>query len=184
MSGYRRVVHNLAFAFVWIAATAGVAGIIGHQTASSIAQETLLSLDRVAALAAAEAAREQVEEAPNGVYRLHGILRPDAEGNWYVQIDDTHEHRGIDGFVQQTNDHLRIFTFGRNYSRAGTIQISSDDGFGGVITGHANLGLNTARIEVRARGERIDPAEIWSHLPPDRLESLNGNFWINMTMIE
>lgn len=102
MSGCRTIIHNLAFGFLWIAATAGVAGVIGHQTASSIARETVLSLDKVAALAAAEAAREQVEEARNGVYRLHGILRPDAAGNWYVQVDDTHEHRGIDGFVQQT----------------------------------------------------------------------------------
>jgi hypothetical protein len=31
---------------------------------------------------------------------------------------------------------------------------------------------------------KIDPADVWSYLPPERLDRLNGNFWINMTMIE
>lgn len=184
MGGSDRIIRKLTLSILWIVATVGVSAFVADKTASSIAQEAVLSVDTIATIAAAEAARERVEEARNGVYRLHAILRPDAAGKWYVQIDDTHVHQGIDGFVEQAEDHLRIFTSGRVYSRAGTIQISSDDGFGGVITGHANLGLNTARIEVRAHGAKINPANVWTYLPTDRRELLNGNFWINITMIQ
>lgn len=120
---------------------------------------------------------------PSLVLHAHAILRPDLDGEWYIMVDDTHASYGIDRFVQQTDDHVRIYTAGLPALKAGTIQISSDDGFGGVITGHANLGLNTAMIEVRAHGQKINPRDIWEYLPTDRKDNVNGNFWINITMV-
>lgn len=118
------------------------------------------------------------------VHHLHCVLRPDANGQWYVQNDATHASYGIDAYVQQTSTYVRIYTAGLMLTKAGTIQISSDDGFGDAITGHANLGINTAFIKILADGCIIDPADVWCHLPPDRQANMNGNFWINMTMIE
>ena len=62
----------------------------------------------------------------------------------------------------------------------GTIQISSDDGFGGTIAGYANLGRNQADIIIKANGKLIDPKDVWKYAPePD-----NGNFWIDITMMD
>lgn len=116
------------------------------------------------------------------IHHLHAILRPDPSGQWYIQNDATHAPHGFSTDVVQGDDYIRVFT--GMYTKAGTIQISTDDGFGDYISGHANLGLNTAVIEIRYQGEVIDPAEIWSYLPPDRRENQNGNFWVNITMIE
>ena len=116
------------------------------------------------------------------VHQLHAILRPDATGRWYIQNDATHAPHGVSLRVAQDERSLRIYM--DMYDKAGTIQISSDDGFGGYIAGHANLGLNTAVIEVRAGGVLIDPADVWSYLPPDRVENGNGNFWINIAMMD
>lgn len=180
--GTWRILRNLAIVAAWVCGTVVISIYITKRASSYLADEVLIQSRLIAVDVATDVARENAASA--GVHHLHGILRPDEKGQWFILSDDTHEPWGIDPFVVQTETYIRIFTSGRFYSKAGTIQISSDDGFGGYITGHASLGLGNATIEVRANGKLIDPADVWGHLPPDRRENRNGNFWINMTMIE
>ncbi|MBJ3784010.1 hypothetical protein [Devosia sediminis] len=107
------------------------------------------------------------------------ILRPDEDGQWFIQNDVDHRPFGIDTYIEQTPDSIKIFTCcGAPRDFAGSIQINGDDQFGTTITGHANLGIGGATIEVRANGRKINPADIWSYLPPG-----GGNFWIDMSMM-
>ena len=107
---------------------------------------------------------------------LHAILRPDEDGKWYVQEDEGHAAYGIDRYVGQDSDGLKVFTCcGNAPSKAGVVHITSDDGFGTRVTGHASLGVNVVRIEVHVDGRRIDPETVWDYLPYG-----NGNFWITV----
>jgi hypothetical protein len=112
--------------------------------------------------------------------QAHLILRPDPNGRWFVQNDDDHSPFRITATVEQTPRYLRIF-FDRPYKKAGTVQITSDDGFANYVTGHASLGLTCISIEVYAGTLLIDPSDVWKYVPPDRVRS-NGNFWVNAWM--
>lgn len=107
---------------------------------------------------------------------LHFILRPDANGRWYIQDDADHMPIGVSPTVEQGPDFVRVF-FVRSFTHAVSVQITSDDDFGTRITGHSNLGLNSATIRVLAGGQQIDPAKIWSYTPRN-----SGNFWGTIVM--
>lgn len=115
-----------------------------------------------------------------GIDRLHVIIRPDLNGDWFIQDDDYHTSVGIRS-IEQTSEALTI-KFARAYPQALTIQISTDDGLGPYVTAHANLGRREATIWLFAEGQVIDPRTIWDHLPSDRREQHNGNLWIDVTM--
>lgn len=117
-----------------------------------------------------------------GEDRLHAILRPDLNGAWQIQDDDFHAPHGIAALVQDEGG-ISI-GFSRKYPKAGTVQITTDDGFGPFVSAHATLGNGSARIVIFADGQIIDPRTIWEHLPPDKREQHNGNLWINVTMIK
>lgn len=112
--------------------------------------------------------------------RLFGIIKPDEQGLWRVYVNETHEPRGLDTFVKQTDTYIRVFFAGKFYRKAGTVQITTDDGFGPRISAHANLGLASTTITLFADGEVIDPATIWNYAP----QVGNGNLWVDVTMIE
>lgn len=171
MRRFRSQLASHGRSLLWSATTIIAASLVSYLVASSVAGESSWL-------------RQSVGSARGTVHHLFGVLRPDPLGRWYIQLDDTHQPYGLDSYVEQTDEHLRIFMAGRFYSRVGSIQITSDDGFGAVIRGHGNVGLESATIIVKANGQSIDPAEVWSHLPTDRLREDNGNFWINLTMIE
>ena len=111
------------------------------------------------------------------VAHLHAILRPDDAGRWYIQADTDHAPIGIVPHVEQGPDFVRVF-FDRDYRFAGVIQVTSDDDFGGIISGHSNLGLNAATIRVHANGKMIDPATVRQYVPAG-----GGNLWISVTMV-
>lgn len=115
-----------------------------------------------------------------GVDRLHVIIRPDLNGDWFIQRDGSHASRGV-AAVRQLGDGL-VIEFARRYPKPMTIQISTDDGFGAFVSAHGNLGRRDATIRLYANGAIIDPRTIWDHLPPDRREQHNGNLWIDVTM--
>ncbi len=128
----------------------------------------------------------QAQQAPTvTVEHLHAILRPDANGRWYVQTDQgpradpDHASYGISWEVEQTSEYVRIFFF-RTYTHAGTIQITSDDDFAGRVKGYSNLGLNSATIRIEVDGRRIDPGRILDHVPT---AASSGNLWVNVTMV-
>lgn len=114
-----------------------------------------------------------------GNYHLHAVLRPDSSGHWFIQNDAGHEPYGVDTKIIQTDHSIRI-RFTRTYARVGTIQISSDDDFGGSIAGYASLGTEEANIVIKADGKLIDPKTIWDHAAKPG----NGNFWIDITMMD
>lgn len=127
-------------------------------------------------------------------YNPHCIIRPDAGGQWYIQDDATHSPYGINA-IQQFSDRVQLFFTGgitnppwQAYSKAGVVQITTDDGFAGSVCANANLGLGSITIYLRAHpnlgaaSPPIDPAEVWSYLPPDRLAKMNGNLWVSATM--
>lgn len=106
---------------------------------------------------------------------LFAVLRPGADGQWFIQNDKDHAPYGIDPRIEQTDEAIHTFFGGvATFQKVGAIQISSDDGFGDHVTGHANVGLTGAVIEVWAAGHRIDP----THAPDPE----NGNFWVTVQM--
>lgn len=107
---------------------------------------------------------------------LHFILRPDASGAWYIQNDGDHRSVGVHSKVEQSGDYLRVH-FLRGYKHAVTVQVTSDDDFGGRVQGYSNLGLGSATIRVEAGGKRIDPTKVWDHVPQG-----GGNFWVTVVM--
>lgn len=111
-----------------------------------------------------------------GAVHLHGVVRPDSNGHWFIQNDGTHAAAGIIG-IKQMEDRL-IIKFDRNYPKAGVIQVTSDDGFGMVVAGRASLGIGAAAIFVYANGRLIDPATVCSYS-----NCGDGNFWISVTMM-
>lgn len=119
------------------------------------------------------------------ISRLHCVLRPDANGNWFIQDDEDHGQFGFYS-VDQFPTHLRL-NFMSTYDKAGTVQISSDDDFAGSVLASANLGLSSMNIKIRVApnttGESapIVPSQIWAHLP--RHIPGSGNLWINATML-
>lgn len=113
------------------------------------------------------------------VRQLHAVLRPDANGRWYVQSDVDHSPIGISWGVEQTSEFVRIFFF-ENFTHAGVIQITSDDDFAGRVRGYSNLGLNNATIRIEVDGRRIDPARILDHVPT---AARAGNLWVSVTMV-
>jgi hypothetical protein len=120
-----------------------------------------------------------------GTTRQHvfAILRPDTSGNWYIQNDQDHKPYGIDSYITQTSDYIRIFTCctGKFYSHVGAISITVDDGFDEArVTASAGVGLNNATIIIRVNGVKINPADICSHV----VSCDNGNLWIMMDMWE
>jgi hypothetical protein len=116
--------------------------------------------------------------------RLSCVIRPDANGAWFIQNDADHYNSGFYAVVQQT-DGLRL-DFISTYDKAGTIQISTDDDFAGSLVVSSNLGLSSAGLKIRAfpsvRGidPPINPAQVWSRLPGHPAGS--GNLWVNVTM--
>ncbi len=112
------------------------------------------------------------------MHQLHGIVRPDASGKWYVQNDVDHAAVGIVG-VSQTNEYLEVL-LDRAYSHAGTIQVTVDDDFNGTCTAGSNLGLSSARVRIKCNGVQIDPANVYSYAPVRG----SGNLWVNVTMVQ
>lgn len=128
----------------------------------------------------------QAQQAPTvTLEHLHAILRPDANGKWYVQTDQgprqdpDHASYGISWEVEQTTEYVRVFFF-RNYTHAGAIQITSDDDFAGRVKGYSNLGLNSATIRIEVDGRRIDPGRILDYVPT---AAQAGNLWVTVTMV-
>ncbi len=125
-------------------------------------------------------------------HHIHCILRPNPQGQWYVQDDIDHASCNIHPTlrVQQDADALRLY-FNRDYHKTGTIQITPDDGFGGGLTANASLGVGSARIEMRAWPlvcgfhAPINPAHVWSKLDAAAGRAVprdNGNLWVNVIM--
>jgi hypothetical protein len=112
------------------------------------------------------------------VHHLHGIVRPDANGNWFIQNDVDHAAIGIVG-VTQTSEYLEI-ALDRRYTHAGTVQVTPDDDFNGHITVGSNLGVSSFRIRIKVNGQQIDPKDIYSYVPGKG----SGNLWMNVTMVE
>jgi hypothetical protein len=116
------------------------------------------------------------------VDRLHCILRPNASGNWFIQNDSDHAPKGFGATVSQSSNSLQLF-FLKTYSKAGTVQITSDDDFARRVMGHGNLGLNNTTIVLtKADGSPLNPSEVYvanPSIPPG-----SGNLWINVTMWE
>lgn len=112
--------------------------------------------------------------------QLHAILRPDEHGKWFIQNDVDHAPHGFGLYVVQDDKQLQIF-FKENYKFAGVVQISSDDGFSDVITGHANLGLGVISINIFSNKRKINRKDVWQAIPEMRKIS-NGNLWVSATM--
>jgi hypothetical protein len=116
-------------------------------------------------------------EAP---YSLFAVLRPDSSGNWYIQSDSSHRPYGIDTYIEQTSTYIRIFNCCvATMSKAGSLQVSSDDGFNVRVDAHGNLGSNNATIQIYVDDVLINPANIWTALGG---YTGNGNLWIDMKM--
>lgn len=118
-------------------------------------------------------------EAPV-IHHLYAILRPNENGQWYVQNDIDHMPIGVSTSVEQTDSFVRIF-FNKAYTHAATIQVTADDGFNSRVSGHANLGLSNATIAITYKGVKIKPADIVRFNPK---YAADGNFWVNITMID
>jgi hypothetical protein len=119
------------------------------------------------------------EEVGFQKHTLHFILRPDDRGRWYIQDDIDHMPSGVKPFVTQSRENLYV-EFKRTYSHAGTVQVTPDDDFHGRITAGSNLGRSSVTISLKANGEKIDPATIYSRGIPAGA----GNLWVNITMMD
>lgn len=80
----------------------------------------------------------------------------------------------------QDDEKLQIF-FEKSYKYAGVVQVSSDDGFHDIITGHANLGLGVISINIFSNKRKINPKDVWKEIP-EMKKINNGNLWINAIM--
>lgn len=113
---------------------------------------------------------------------MHFIARPDADGRWFVQSDVDHEPIGGTPSAEQTTEYL-FFHFGRLFTKAGVIQVTSDDDFGKAgVSVHCNLGLAGSRCLVMAPAagggrQVIDPATITRYASPG-----SGNLWVSVEM--
>lgn len=133
--------------------------------------------------------KEQQEASQPKLVFLHAILRPYSNGQWYVQNDVDHASHGMhpESKVQlvQTKKSLRIY-FDKRYTKAGVIQITTDDGFAGTVIANASLGLEAAEISLRARpnisssASPINPRDIWKYVP----NKGNGNLWVSIVMVD
>lgn len=118
--------------------------------------------------------------------RLFCILRPDSAGRWSIQNDIDHAPCGMHPTVFVQNTDSIIIYFDKRYVKAGSIQVSTDDDFAGSINATTSLGLENAKIMLRAaphmRGEdpAIDPAKIWDYVKTTG----GGNLWISIDMWE
>lgn len=113
------------------------------------------------------------------ISRLDFIVRMDTSGRWYVQSDADHMPAGGNPSVTETPDAL-ILNFGRAFTHAGAIQITSDDDYGKAgIHAHCNLGLTGSRCILMHRFEAITPAQAFQIAPPG-----SGNFWVSVTMTD
>jgi len=115
------------------------------------------------------------------------ILRPDRNGKWFIYEDETHACHGFAG-ITQTKEYVRVHFSGsitgwRKYTKAGVVQVSTDDGLAGSVLGSANLGLGSVTIylraypRIRARDPVIDPATVWRYAP----DKGNGNLWVSVS---
>jgi len=113
------------------------------------------------------------------VSRLDFIVRMDASGHWYVQADADHMPTGGSPTVTETPDAL-VLNFGRVFTHAVVIQVTSDDDFGKAgISAHCNLGLAGSRCVLMHRWDVIAPAQVIDLVPPG-----SGNFWVSVTMVD
>lgn len=112
------------------------------------------------------------------------IVRPDEQGNWYVQGGEGHpdpDHMPIGGqpSVSVVGDRLAL-NFGRVFTHAVNIQVTSDDDFGKAgIHAYCNLGLAGSMCDIMHRFEHITPAQVLERGPRGA-----GNFWITVTMAD
>ena len=124
----------------------------------------------------------QALAATGDAHTLFAVLRPDSNGDWYIQDDSSHKRHGIDTYIEQTSSYIRIFTCCvASFTKAGTIQITTDDGFNVRVSAHSNLGYNNATIQIYVDGSLIDPADIWTELGG---YTGNGNLWLTLQMVE
>lgn len=129
-------------------------------------------------------------------YMPHCIIRPSIRGQWAIQNDATHEATGFVGLTQHA-DRLQVHFSGnvnnpgpppyQSYTVAGSVQVTTDDGICNSLSAHANLGLTSVTIYLRAYPATADmapinPSDVWDYLPPDRKATLNGNLWISARM--
>ena len=110
---------------------------------------------------------------------MFGVLRADREGKWFIQNDADHRPFGIDTHISQDETGINLWFSGIRLWRAGAIQISPDDDFGGKIEAYSNLGLTGARLVLVVDGQQISPSEVWDHVP----YAGGGNFWITVNML-
>ena len=64
---------------------------------------------------------------------------------------------------------------------AGVVSVTSDDGFGSIVSGYGNLGLQSITIYIFVNDKKIDPKSVWEYIPLSRSQE-NGNFWIKAIM--
>lgn len=118
------------------------------------------------------------------VVRMDFIARPAADGTWYVQggnghPDPDHAPTGGNPSVRVVGNDLEL-AFGRAFTHAGVIQVTSDDDFGKAgISAHCNLGLAGSRCVLMHRWDVIAPAQVIDLVPPG-----SGNFWVSVTMVD
>ena len=111
------------------------------------------------------------------IARFDFILRPDANGQWFIQNDVDHASMGVMPQIEQGADYLRV-TFDRRYTHAGVVQITSDDDFRDRIQAFSNLGVTSITIRVVHNGAIIDPAKVYDYVPAGA-----GNFWCSVVML-
>lgn len=125
------------------------------------------------------------------VHRAFCCIRFNTAGQAFIQNDTDHAPHGIHALgVIQTPTSLKVY-FDPPFAKVGDVQITTDDGFKGSITGHASFGKEVAEIHLNAAPRTlghhppINPADIWKHLDNQRerdgvVEPAprdNGNLW-------
>jgi hypothetical protein len=117
------------------------------------------------------------------ISRFDFIVRPDAAGQWYVQgsaghPDPDHMPIGSTGVIERP-DALEL-TFGRVFTHAVVIQVTSDDDFGKAgIAAHCSLGLASSRCIITHRFEQITPAKVLDIVPRG-----SGTFGVSVVMAD
>jgi hypothetical protein len=124
------------------------------------------------------AVQAQTPPAPVEVAQIHAVLRPDATGKWFVQDDKDHAPIGV---VEVTEvDGRLVLRFDRQYTHAGTVQVSTDDGFNDQLSAHASLGVTATFISLYVRGVKIQPHDVLAYIPG---AAGDGNLWVDVTML-
>lgn len=142
----------------------------------SLALAALLSVSSCGGGVDAPIPAARAQPAPTEVAYLHFAIRPDSQGQWFIQNDADHASFGV-ASLRQTQEYLEV-TFDRRYTHAGAIVVSSDDDFRDRVRGYCNLGVDGTRCRIVAGGREIDPATVRDVVPGD-----SGNLWVIVQMV-